>query len=165
MEIIMKNMNCHIEKYNESLNEGHIQKAYRGIMDTISRLKTTWDRRYPTTPSGSLYAGFMDMTFISVKPSVLSELDLRVSIVYLHESHTFESWLVARNRKIQLAIHSQLRKKELGIYSLTELGPGVDSIISMALNSEPDFNDIEVLINEIIEKTWNFILDMTDLVR
>ncbi|PKM90541.1 MAG: hypothetical protein CVU85_00555 [Firmicutes bacterium HGW-Firmicutes-10] len=161
----MKHLNHHIKKYNESLIEGHIQKAYRGIIDTISQLKTTWDSRYPTTPSGSLYAGFMDMTFISVKPSVLSDMDLRVSIVYMHESHTFEVWLVARNRKIQSTVHNQLRSKELGKYSLTELGPGVDSIIALTLNSEPDFNDIEVLINEIIEKTWNFILDMTDLVR
>jgi hypothetical protein len=161
----MKSLNHAMKKYNESLNQGDIQKAYRGIMDTMSQLKTTWDKHYPETPSGALYAGFMDMSFVSVKPSVLADLDLRVSIVYMHESHTFEAWLVARNRKIQSAIHDQLKNKELGKYALTELGPGIDSIISVSLNSEPDFDQIEGLIDEIIEKTRNFILDMGNLVR
>jgi hypothetical protein len=161
----MDKLNQHINYYNEQLNQGHIQKAYRGIMEMMSQLKTTWDTHYPETPSGALYAGYMDMTFISVKPAVLSDMDLRISIVYLHESHTFEAWLVARNRKIQSQIHSQLKNKKLGKFNLTELGPGIDSIIAMTLEDEPNFDQIEELIGEIIDKTQHFISDMVKLVR
>lgn len=161
----MNTLNQHINHYNEQLRIGHIQIAYRGIMEMMSQLKTTWDTQYPETPSGALYAGYMDMTFISVKPSILSDMDLRVSIVYLHETHTFEAWLVARNRKIQSQIHSQLKNKEIGKYKLTELGPGIDSIIAMTLKDDPNFDQIEELIREIIEKTQHFIFDMTELVR
>lgn len=161
----MSTLNQDIKHYNKQLNQGHIQKAYRGIMEMMSQLKTTWDTQYPETPSGALYAGYMDMTFISVKPSKLSELDLRVSIVYLHENHTFEAWLIARNRKIQSQIHSQLKDKKLGKYKLTELGPGIDSIIAMTLDDEPNFDQIDDLIGEVIEKTQHFISDMTKLVR
>jgi hypothetical protein len=158
----MNNLSQHIKHYNHQLNLGHIQKAYRGIMEMMSQLKITWDNQYPEIPSGALYAGYMDMTFISVKPAVLSDVDLRVSIVYLHESHTFELWLVARNRKIQSRIHDQLKKKELGRYTL---GPGIDSIIAMICTADPDFDNVEELIKEIIEKTQHFIVDMAGLVR
>lgn len=161
----MKTLNQDIKHYNEQLNQGHIQKAYRGIMEMMSQLKTTWDTQYPETPSGALYAGYMDMTFISVKPSILTDLDLRVSIVYLHETHTFEAWLVARNRKIQSQIHNQLKNRKLGKYNLTELGPGIDSIIATTLDDEPNFDQIDELIGEIIKKTQYFISDMTKLVR
>ncbi len=161
----MNTLNQHIKHYNEQLSLGHIQKAYKGIMEMMSQLKTTWDNQYPETPSGALYAGYMDMTFISVKPTELSDLDLRVSIVYMHESHTFEVWLVARNRKIQMNINRQLKGKELGKYSLTKLGPGIDSIIAITLVNKPDFDQMEDLIREIIEKTQNFIFDMKVLVR
>lgn len=161
----MNNLNQHIKHYNHQLNLGHIQKAYRGIMEMMSQLKITWDNQYPEIPSGALYAGYMDMTFISVKPAVLSDVDLRVSIVYLHECHTFELWLVARNRKIQSRIHDQLKKKELGRYTLSELGPGIDSIIAMICTADPDFDNVEELIKEIIEKTQHFIVDMAGLVR
>jgi hypothetical protein len=161
----MNNLNRHIEHYNQQLSLGHIQKAYRGIMEMMSQLKITWDNQYPETPSGSLYAGYMDMTFISVKPTVLSDMDVRVSIVYLHESHTFELWLVARNRKIQSQIHNQLKAKEIGKYTLSDLGPGIDAIISTILIADPDFDNVEFLIQEIMEKTQHFIIDMTNLVR
>jgi hypothetical protein len=161
----MNNLNQHIKHYNHQLNLGHIQKAYRGIMEMMSQLKITWDNQYPEIPSGALYAGYMDMTFVSVKPAVLSDVDLRVSIVYLHESHTFELWLVGRNRKIQSRIHDQLKKKELGRYTLSELGPGVDSIIALTCVADPDFDNTEKLIMEIIEKTQDFIADMAGLVR
>lgn len=161
----MNNLNRHIEHYNQQLKLGHIQKAYRGIMEMMSQLKIAWDNQYPETPSGSLYAGYMDMTFISVKPTVLSDMDVRVSIVYLHESHTFEAWLVARNRKIQSQIHDQLKTKDLGPYILSELGPGIDSIIAMTCIADPDFDDTEELIKGIIEKTQEFIADMVGLVR
>ena len=161
----MDKLNQHIKHYNEQLNQGHIQKAYRGIMEMMSQLKTSWDTQYPETPSGAMYAGYMDMTFISVKPSILSELDLRVSIVYLHENHTFEAWLVARNRKIQSQIHSQLKNKKLGKYNLTELGPGIDSIIALNLVDEPNFDQTDELIGGIIDKTQLFISDMIKLVR
>ena len=161
----MNSLNQHMKKYNEYLKEGHIQIAYRSVMEMMSQLKVTWDNKYPETPSGALYAGYMDMTFISVKPAVLSDLDLRVSIVYLHESHTFELWLVARNRKIQSRIHDPLKKKELGRYTLSELGPGIDSIIAIICTADPDFDNVEELIKEIIEKTQHFIVDMAGLVR
>jgi hypothetical protein len=161
----MNNLNQHIKHYNQQLKLGHIQKAYRGIMEMMSQLKIAWDNQYPETPSGALYAGYMDMTFISVKPAVLSDMDVRVSIVYLHESHTFELWLVARNRKIQSQIHDQLKTKDLGQYTLSELGPGIDAIISTILIADPDFDNVEFLIQEIMEKTQHFIIDMTNLVR
>lgn len=161
----MNNLNRHIKHYNQQLILGHIQKAYRGIMEMMSQLKIAWDNQYPETPSGSLYAGYMDMTFISVKPAVLSDMDLRVSIVYLHESHTFELWLVARNRKIQSQIHDLLKKKDLGQYTLSELGPGIDAIIAMTCIADPDFDNTDQLIVGVIEKTQNFITDMTKLVR
>lgn len=161
----MNYLNQHIKHYNQQLSLGHIQKAYRGIMEMMSQLKITWDNKHPETPSGALYAGYMDMTFISVKPTVLSDKDVRVSIVYLHEIHTFEFWLVARNRKIQSQIHNQLKSKELGQYTLSELGPGIDSIIAMTCIADPDFDNTERLITDIIEKTQYFISDMTNLVR
>jgi hypothetical protein len=58
-----------------------------------------------------------------------------------------------------------LKKKDLGRYTLTELGPGIDSIIAMTCIADPDFDNTEELIKGIIEKTQEFITDMVGLVR
>lgn len=157
--------NEQVNKYHQLINDENLEQAYRIIMTTMSQLKVAWDTRYPGMPSGSLYQGFMDMTFISVKPERLSELDLKVSIVYLHQSNTFEGWLVARNRKIQSSMHQKLQKRPLGKYFLTILEPGVDAIIATPLIEQPNFDEPKRLIGQIIENTLNFIGDMQELVR
>ncbi len=161
----MHTSNQRVMKYHQLINDENLEQAYRIIMTTMSQLKVAWDTRYPEMPSGSLYQGFLDMTFISVKPAGLSELDLKVSMVYLHQSNTFEGWLVARNRKVQSVIHKNLHHRPLGKYSLTVLEPGVDAIIATSLIRHPDFDDPASLIEEIIKNTLNFISDMQNLVR
>ncbi len=157
--------NQQVKKYHQLINDENLEQAYCIIMSTMSQLKVTWDTRYPEMPSGSLYQGFLDMTFISVKPAGLSDLDLKVSIVYLHQRNSFEGWLVARNRKIQSDIHQKLQSQPLGKYNLTVLAPGVDAIIDTVLIQHPDFDDPASLIEEVIKNSLNFISDMQKLVR
>jgi hypothetical protein len=157
--------NEQVNKYHQLIIDENLEQAYRIIMTTMSQLKVAWDSQYPHMLSGSLYQGFMDMTFISVKPVGLSELDLKVSIVYLHQSNTFEGWLVARNRKLQSETHQKLQKRPLGKYFLTILEPGVDAIIATPLIEQPNFDDPKILIDQLIENTLNFIGDMQELVR
>jgi hypothetical protein len=43
----------------------------------------------------------MDMTYFSFFPKTLKDRNLKIAIVFLHESFRFEVWLVGFNKQVQ----------------------------------------------------------------
>lgn len=90
-----------IEEYSRLLGQGHIQKAYRGILSYMAVLKTRLEKAYPEFSVGGLYPGYMDMTYFSFTPDFLKSRKLKIAIVFLHERNRFEVWLGGTNRNVQ----------------------------------------------------------------
>jgi len=105
----------------------------------------------------------MDMTYFAFTPSDLKDKKLKIAIVYLHEDGRFEAWLGGSNRKIQAWYIEQLSHKNTGGYKLSQVLPGVDSIIESILVEQPDFNNPERLKLDIERMTVEFITDITSL--
>ena len=58
-----------MSEYRKQLEKGTIQKAYRGLMDYIMGLRSYFENKYPDYyVSGSVYFGYMDMTYFSFFP-------------------------------------------------------------------------------------------------
>jgi hypothetical protein len=159
----MDALNEHLKEYAIQLKKGHIQQAYKGIMVFMTELKTYLERKYPDYHTSTLYYGYMDMTYIAFTPADLRKKMLKIAIVYLHEECRFEIWLAGTNRQIQSDTSIRLSRKNIGFYVLSQIHPGVDSIIASTLTDQPNFDKPDELKALLEIKTMNFIQDMESL--
>jgi len=153
----MKSLNESVKEYTAQVRKGDIQKAYKGIMSFMTRLKNQLERKYPEGKVGALYFGYMDMTYFGFTPEELKLRNLKIAIVYLHEQNRFEAWLSGSNRKIQAEYIEQFRHRNIGGNKLSKAGPGVDSILEVEIVSKPDFDNPEELMKIIENKSIEFI--------
>lgn len=129
-------------------------------MAFMSTLKSYLENNYPEHYISALYFGYMDMTYFAFTPPEIKNKGLKIAIVYLHEEGRFEAWLGGNNRKIQADYIEKFSTKDIDKYQLSEIGPGVDSIIESILVKEPNFDDLEGLKDQIETGTIAFIDDM-----
>jgi len=147
-----------MKEFRKQLQTGTIQEAYRGLMEFILELKTYFKNKYPEYfVSGSIYYGYMDMTYFSVIPESLKQNKLKIAIVFNYEAFRFEVWLGGYNKKIQkkywkLFIDSGWKK-----YHISTPTKGVDSILEYILVDNPDFSNLDYLTNQIEKETLKFI--------
>ncbi|MPN26887.1 hypothetical protein SDC9_174313 [bioreactor metagenome] len=156
----MEPINECIMEYTAQLSKGQIQKAYKGIMTFMSELRSYLESKYPDYTAGNLYFGYMDMTYFAFTPVGLKNKKLKIAVVYLHEKGVFEVWLAGNNRKIQAEYIALMSSENIGIYKLSQVIPGVDSIIESTLVEEPDFDHPEALKRQIEKKTMAFVKDI-----
>jgi len=161
----MDSLNRSIQEYKIQLSKGHIQKAYKGIMTFMSDLRAYLEEKYPDHNASALYFGYMDMTYFAFTPSALKSKKLKIAIVFLHEDCKFELWLAGNNRQIQADSIELLSHKNIGKYTLSQINPGVDSIIESLIVEQPDFDDIEELKKQIGEKTFEFAKDIISVLE
>ena len=159
----MESINECIKEYAAQLSKGRIQKAYKGIMTFTSELRSYLESKYPDYTAGNLYFGYMDMTYFAFTPADLKNKKLKIAVVYLHEKGVFEVWLAGNNRKIQAEYIALMGSENIGKYKLSQVIPGVDSIIESTLVEKPDFDHPEELKKQIEKKTMEFIKDITSI--
>lgn len=160
---MMGSLNRLMEEYQTQLAKGQIQKAYKAIMSFMTALSSHLAKRCPDYAVSALYQGFMDMTYFAFTPPELKRKQLKIAVVYLHEVNRFEIWLSGSNRRIQAEYIALLQGKELGEYKLSEVRPGVDSILESILVETPDFDGTEELMEHISEKLTDFIKEVSTL--
>lgn len=159
----MESINKYIIEYTAQLRKGQIQKAYKGIMIFMSELRAYLESGYPDYTAGSLYFGYMDMTYFAFTPAELKNKKLKIAVVYLHEKGVFEVWLAGNNRKIQAEYIALMSRENIGKYKLSQVIPGVDSIVESTLVEKPDFDHPEELKKQIEKKTTEFIKNITSI--
>ena len=135
----MNALNDSIREYQTQLKKGQIQEAYRGIMGFLSGLSAYLAGRHPDFTASALYFGYMDMSYFAFTPSFLREKKLKLALVYLHETGRFELWLAGSNKKVQAEYIELLKNTALGVFKLSQPGPGTDSILEVLLIEQPDF--------------------------
>jgi hypothetical protein len=153
----MKTLNQLISDYTFCLQKGEVQAAYKGIIEFIGKLRADFTKKYPNYDVGSVYQGYMDMSYFSLNTKQLKDKGLKIAIAYLHEKGTFEVWLSARNREI-------LKKHEIVVNSIISNNTAMfheennqDAIIECTLTSTPDFEDQTSLINTIEQGVEQFV--------
>ncbi len=159
----MDSLNNCIREYTNQLSKGQIQKAYKGIMTFMSGLKKYLEGRYPDYTASALYFGYMDMTYFAFTPPDLKNRKLKIAVVYLHEEGRFEAWLGGSNRKIQSEYIDLMSQKNIVKYKLSQVSPGVDSIIESILVEQPDFDHTGELRKQIERKIMEFVNDITSI--
>jgi hypothetical protein len=157
----MSSFQDNMNEYRKQLEKGAIQKAYQGLMDCIMGLRSYFENKYPAYyVSGSVYFGYMDMTYFSFFPESLKLRRLKVGIVFVHCKFRFEVWLFGYNKGVQARYWKLFRESGWNKYRIPSTIKGVDSIIEGILVENPDFGDLDTLTKQIERGTLKFIEDV-----
>ena len=149
-----------VQEYKKQLKKGVIQQAYRGLMDFMGSLRARFAKKFPDySVSGSLYFGYMDMTYFSVISPALKEHGLKIAVVFLHGECRFEAWLSGVNRGVQARYWQFIKESGWDQYPLVPDPKGVDAILTHVLAENPDFSDLNALAGEIEKRTLAFLRD------
>jgi len=161
----MKSLNESIKEYQIQIEKGDIIVAYRGLMNFMMSLRSHFSSKYPDyIISGSIYYGYMDMTYFAFSPESMKSKQLKIAIVLIHNGLRFEVWLAGYNKKVQ-ARYFNLFKQKAGIpFRMPSTLQGADSILECTLVDKPDFSDPDALMHQIEEETLRFIDRVKELV-
>jgi hypothetical protein len=154
----MKSLQENMIEYKKQLEKGIIQKAYQGLMEYMMSLKNHFANKYPDlSVPGSIYYGYMDMTYFSILPKSLKDRDLKIAIVFLYDTFRFEIWLSGKNKQVLAKYWKIIKENDWDKYKIVAPVKGVDSIVEHILVDNPDFSDLEVLTKQIEKGTLKFI--------
>jgi len=160
-ELNMGSFHEYIDEYRKQLETGAIKKAYKGLMEYIMDLRTYFKNKHPDYfVSGSIYYGYMDMTYFSFFPKSLKNRGLKIAVVFLHEPFRFEAWLAGYNKQVQTKYWKMIKESDWNQYRIVSTTQGVDAIIEHALVNNPDFSDLATLTKQIEKETLKFIEDV-----
>ena len=157
----MKTLNLLINEYTYHLQQGEIQTAYKGILEFISKLRSDFIKKYPNCTIGSIYQGYMDMTYFSLITEPLKDKGLKIAIVYLHEKGAFEVWLSARNRDIAKRYESIISSNISDKINFFHDDTNQDAIIECTLTSTPNFEEQELLTDIIKKGVEKFVTNIS----
>jgi hypothetical protein len=157
----MKSLQENMAEFRKQLEKGSIQKAYLGLMEYMMRLKNHFSNKYPdySTP-GSIYNGYMDMTYFSILPKSLKDRDLKIAIVFNYDSFRFEVWLSGRNQQVLAKYWKLFKESGWDRYKIAAQGKWADSVLEHILVDNPDFSDLAALTKQIEQGTLKFIQDI-----
>ena len=151
----------YMDEYRKQLKKGAIQKAYKGLMEYIMNLKIYFKNKYPDYfVSGSIYYGYMDMTYFSFTPKSLKDRNLKIAIVFNYDAFRFEVWLGGYNKQVQAEYWRLFKESGWDSYHLVPTTEGMDSILEHTLVADPDFSDLDTLTKQIESETLRFIADV-----
>lgn len=161
LEMVMESLQENMAEFGKQLKKGAIQKAYKGLMEYMMSLKNHLSNKYPDySAPGSLYNGYMDMTYFSILPKSLKDRDLKIAIVFLYDAFRFEVWLSGKNKQVLAKYWKIINRSKWDRYKVVEPAKGVDSILEHILVDNPDFRDLDALTREIEQGTVEFIRDI-----
>ncbi len=148
-------------EYKKQMQLGLIPRAYLGLMGYLSDLKSTLKAKHlEYHVSGSMYFGYMDMTYFSIFPDSLKQRSLKTGIVFIHESCQFEAWLFGVNKQVQNKYWKMIRDSGWNQYTLVATTKGEDAILTHVLMENPNFDDLDALTDEIESGAVKFIEDV-----
>ena len=157
----MKPFHEYMNEYRKQMEKGDIKKAYKGLMEYLMELRLHFKKKYPDyVVSGSLYYGYMDMSYFSFFPESLKLRKLKVAIVFIHDTIRFEVWLAGYNKQVQAQYWKMFKESGWNKYHIPSTTKGVDSILEYILVENPVFNDLDLLTKQIERGTLRFIEDI-----
>ena len=157
----MESFHEYIDEYRKQLENGYIKKAYRGLMEYLADLRLYLKNKYPDYfVSSSIHYGTMDYTYFYFFPKLLKYRKLKIVILFIHDTFTFEVWLAGYNKNVQVKYWKLFTESNWDKYHIAPTTKSVDSIIDYILIDHPDFSDLDTLTKQIERGTVHFIKDI-----
>ena len=154
-----------ILELRDRLADGSIQRAYKGIVSYMSRLRKVFAEQRGERAISGLYQGYFDMTYFALFSDALKERELKLAVVFNYESFGFEVWLAARNRKVQKQYWELLSKSGYKTYKLVEPAVGIDAIVMAMLVTDYSMVSENSLTEQIIKGVKLFERDIASFLE
>lgn len=144
-------------EFRRQLGEGTLQRACTALLNYMSELRTHFRDGSLDLDVSGLYQGYLDMTYFALFPPALKRRDLKIAVVFNHETFGFEAWLAGRNREMSRQYWELFRDGQFAEGRVITPGPGVDAIVECDLVGDVDLSDKGKLTAKIEEATIAFI--------
>lgn len=106
-------------EYRKLMQTTNLQKCYQEIIKLIKYIRTELQKEMPDHDfMGQVVENRMDFSYFQAITPKLKELGLKVQVVFIHKTRTFEVWMSGYNRKIQSKYHRQLVVLNLHLQSV-----------------------------------------------
>lgn len=159
----MESLREYIDEYRKQLKTGYLQAAYKGLMEYITNLRSYLKNKYPGYyASASVQYGFMDYSYFYFFPGPIRRRNLKIVILFVHDTFTFEAWLAGYNKNVQTKYLKLFKESNWNKYKLAPSVKGVDYILNYTLADNPDFSNPEALTKRIEKGISIFIRDIEE---
>jgi hypothetical protein len=147
------NNDC-IKELHTQLQNGKIQIGYKAILEYLLYLQSYLKKKYKDYDfPGTLYHGYLDMSYFALIPATLKEKRLKIAIVFNYEAFKFELWLSGYNKGIQKRYLEYFKDKKIKNYFIPETIQGYDSILEDHIEIERiDIKETTEVLEERINK-------------
>jgi hypothetical protein len=121
-------------------------------------LRSHFSLKYPDfLVANSIYTGYMDLTYFHFFPKSLKPHNLKIVVLFLHDTFRFEVWLSGNNKKVLEHYWNLFTENNWTKYKLTFPAKGIDYIIDYILIDNPNFRELDAITSQIEKGTIEFI--------
>lgn len=159
----MKKLSDYVNAYKEQLKKGDIRHAYDGLVKYVMRLRTNLSKNLSDSYSfGNLFQGYMDYTYFYYSNDFLKKRKLKLALVLNHANMQFEIWLLGQTAPIQDKYWQSFKTTKWNKDRATK--PKY-SILETVLNENPNFNDLDLLSQQIEDKLVIVSSEIIDYIK
>lgn len=156
-----KSLNEYKKDYKRQIEIGNIPKAYKGLMSFMKNLRTYFVNNFTVDyVIGSIYSGDMTITYFPFTPKTLKEQKLKIAIVFNHQKVRFEIWLAGQNKQIQKKYWEIFKGSDWNKYHIPSTIDDGFSIVDNVLIENPNFDNLEILTEQIETRAIEFIKEI-----
>jgi hypothetical protein len=157
--IAMASFQDNINEYRNQLKKASVKVAYQGLMKYIDDLRLHLKNRCPDFFLSDVHYGQMDYTYFYFFPQTLKRRNLKVMVLFIHDTFRFEVMLAGYNKEVQTKYLKLLKENGWSKYPLATSTKGVEYISKFVLVDNPDFGNLEALTGQIEAGALKFIKD------
>ena len=148
----MKQHPRHLDEYKKQLKKGHVQKAYKQILDFLSSFRLHLEKNHThLSLSNSVQNYYLEVSYFFILTEKLKKEKLKIVLFFYHESFTFDVWLSGNNKAVRKKFVEKIPAKTLKKFTSKISEDDVFSIVRHTLVSDADFKDSDAL-NITLEK-------------
>lgn len=154
----MKSLNEHLQVYQKQLKKGDIKIAYQGLMNFLNDLRIHFKNNHPDfSVAGNIYQGQMDISFFNCSPPSFKKKNLKIVILFMHETLQFDIWLCGANKQIQKKYWEIFKESDWDKYRIPTTTKNVFSIVEHTIVEQANFDDLAKLTLQIDNEAMKFI--------
>lgn len=152
--------------FRNSLRDGWVITAYQGLMEFMKGLRSQFSKKYPDHfISGSLYQGYMDMSYFAIASELLIEKKLKIAIVFNYPEFQFEVYLIGVNKKARSRYIQLFRQSGWDKFRIAPSADGFDFIVAHPMIKNPDFSDLTKLSEAIESDVIQFNREIEEFLK
>ncbi|MEE9362232.1 MAG: AraC family transcriptional regulator [Cellulophaga sp.] len=152
--------------YKRQNRHSEVQLDYHQLINYMKEIRAFFHEKYTTVfKLGSIYQGNMDFSYFALTPEVLKKQKLKFVIIFNHKMMCFNICLSGQNKSIRKKYWTMFKGSSWNKYHLAEsINDGL-SIVDHTIVEKPNFNDINILIEQIETESFKFINEIRGILE